>query len=101
MHLQGVWAFIIFVCKRNVIKVLRGKSNRLYSIARQMSRQMSSQCQHFRIACLFHDMHLVGGGSHHGGNLARGTLTPQSTLDKTEDMSITASVNEAPADTQL
>jgi len=80
---QGVWAFIIFVCKRNVIKVLRGKSNRLYSIARQMSRQMS-----------------MGGGSQ-GGKLGRGTLTPQSTLDKTEDMSITASVNEAPADTQL
>ena len=94
-----MWAFIIFVCKRNVIKVLRGKSNRLYSIARQMSRQMSSQCQYFRIFKT-DNITLVGGGSQ-GGKLGRGTLTPQSTLDKTEDMSITASVNEAPADTQL
>jgi len=80
---QGVWAFIIFVCKRNVMKVVRGKSSRLYSIARQMSRQMS-----------------MGGGSQ-GGKMGRGTLTPQSTEDKTEDMSMTASVNEAPADTRL
>merc|ERR1711971_870746 len=54
---QGVWAFIIFVCKRNVVKVVRGKSSRLYSIARQMSRQMS-----------------LGGGSQGGKVGPRGTL---------------------------
>ena len=34
--------FVIFVCKRNVIKVVQGKSTRLYSMARQMSRQLST-----------------------------------------------------------
>ena len=69
---QGLWCFIIFVCKRNVmkvvggknyiyyiyfkvvqgknyiycifLKVVRGKSKRLYSMARQLSRAMSSEC---------------------------------------------------------
>ena len=109
--LQGVWAFIIFVCKRNVMKVVRGKSSRLYSIARQMSRQMSSQCQYFdhlknwllspiSQSSQYMPLSSVGGGSQ-GGKMGRGTLTPQSTEDKTEDMSMTASVNEAPADTRL
>ena len=54
---QGLWCFIIFVCKRNVmkvvrgknyiysiyLKVVRGKSKRLYSMARQLSRAMSSE----------------------------------------------------------
>ena len=40
---QGLWCFIIFVCKRNVMKVVRGKSKRLYSMARQLSRAMSSE----------------------------------------------------------
>jgi len=30
--LQGVWVFIIFVCKRNVMKVVMRKKDRLYSI---------------------------------------------------------------------
>jgi len=77
---QGLWCFIIFVCKRNVMKVVRGKSKRLYSMARQLSRAMSN-----------------GGG----GKLGRGTLTPQSTEDKTEDVSISATYNEPNADTQL
>jgi len=75
---QGLWCFIIFVCKRNVMKVVRGKSKRLYSIARQVSRAMST-----------------------GGKLGRGTLTPQSTEDKTEDVSMSATYNEPNADTQL
>jgi len=77
---QGLWCFIIFVCKRNVMKVVRGKSKRLYSMARQLSRAMSN------------------GGS---GKLGRGTLTPQSTEDKTEDVSMSATYNEPNADTQL
>merc|ERR1712061_668550 len=28
---QGVWVFIIFVCKRNVLRVLQGKSRNLYN----------------------------------------------------------------------
>ena len=90
------------------MKVVRGKSSRLYSIARQMSRQMSSQCQYFDrlknwlLLPISQNIQFssVGGGSQ-GGKLGRGTLTPQSTEDKTEDMSMTASVNEAPADTRL
>ena len=38
------------------------------------------------------------GGS---GKLGRGTLTPQSTEDKTEDVSMSATYNEPNADTQL
>jgi len=35
---QGVWVFIIFVCKKNVLKVVTRKSNSLYNtIAKQMS----------------------------------------------------------------
>ena len=36
-----------------------------------------------------------------GGKLGRGTLTPQSTEDKTEDVSMSATYNEPNADTQL
>merc|ERR1712106_85817 len=36
--LQGVWVFITFVCKRNVLKVVMRRTDRLYSgIVRQMS----------------------------------------------------------------
>ena len=35
---QGVWVFIIFVCKKNVFNVVKGKSNNLYNtLAKQMS----------------------------------------------------------------
>jgi len=38
---QGVWVFIIFVCKKNVFNVVKGKSNSLYNtIAKQMSIPM-------------------------------------------------------------
>ena len=43
---QGVWVFIIFVCKRNVLRVLQGKSRNLYnSLAKSLSRNMSSKFQ--------------------------------------------------------
>ena len=35
--LQGVWVFLTFVCKRNVLQVVLRKRDRLYSIARQMT----------------------------------------------------------------
>merc|ERR1719278_43900 len=39
---QGVWVFIIFVCKRNVYNVVTGKWKNLYnSVARQLSSKMS------------------------------------------------------------
>ena len=38
--------FIIFVCKRNVLRVLQGKSRNLYnSLAKSLSRNMSSKFQ--------------------------------------------------------
>jgi len=39
---QGIWVFIIFVCKRNVINVVSGKWKNMYnSVARQMSSRMT------------------------------------------------------------
>ena len=35
--LQGVWVFLTFVCKRNVLQVVLRKRDRLYSMARQMT----------------------------------------------------------------
>ena len=44
LSFQGVWVFIIFVCKRNVLRVLQGKSRNLYnSLAKSLSRNMSSK----------------------------------------------------------
>ena len=42
--MQGVWVFIIFVCKRNVVQVLLKKKDRLYSTvaARRSSRARTS-----------------------------------------------------------
>merc|ERR1712061_624872 len=37
---QGVWVFITFVCKKNVLRVLQGKSKMLY---RSLSRNTSMQ----------------------------------------------------------
>ena len=113
---------------------MRGKSKRLYSMARQLSRAMSSeyislvviikdQAQlpnryyhntplemlTWPMSCLFTSLvawifpldltsSTTDGG---GGKLGRGTLTPQSTEDKTENVSISATYNEPNADTQL
>merc|ERR1719300_1453585 len=41
--LQGVWVFLTFVCKRNVLQVVLRKRDRLYSIARQMTINKSAQ----------------------------------------------------------
>ena len=41
--LQGVWVFIIFVCKKNVLKVVTRKSNSLYNT---IAKQMSSKSHH-------------------------------------------------------
>ena len=40
MFSQGVWVFVIFVCKRNVLNVVRGTKERLYSV---MQRSLSSE----------------------------------------------------------
>jgi len=40
---QGVWVFIIFVCKKNVLKVVTRKSNSLYNT---IAKQMSSKSHH-------------------------------------------------------
>ena len=44
LSLQGVWVFIIFVCKRNVYNVVTGKWKNLYNtIAKQMSTKTNSK----------------------------------------------------------
>ena len=43
LFLQGVWVFIIFVCKKNVLKVVTRKSNSLYNT---IAKQMSSKSHH-------------------------------------------------------
>jgi hypothetical protein len=41
---QGVWVFIIFVCKKNVYNVVTGKWKNLYNtIAKQMSTKTNSK----------------------------------------------------------
>ena len=53
---------------------------------------------HFFLFPLDLNSSTTDGGS---GKLGRGTLTPQSTEDKTEDVSMSATYNEPNADTQL
>ena len=43
LHLQGVWVFLTFVCKRNVLQVILRKRDRLYSAVLQRSRTKSSK----------------------------------------------------------
>ena len=38
---KGVWVFIIFVCKRNVLKVVLKKRDRLYSKVRKSTMENS------------------------------------------------------------
>ena len=40
---QGVWVFAIFVCKRNVYKVMSGQARSLHSSIRSLSTQMSGE----------------------------------------------------------
>ena len=47
---QGVWVFITFVCKRNVIQVITMKKDRLYSAVMNRSRSGERcQCQYYLI----------------------------------------------------
>ena len=41
--LQGVWVFLTFVCKRNVLQVILRKRDRLYTVVRQRTRTRSSE----------------------------------------------------------
>ena len=41
--LQGVWVFLTFVCKRNVLQVILRKRDRLYTVVRQMTIDKSSE----------------------------------------------------------
>ena len=40
---QGVWVFLTFVCKKNVLQVILRKRDRLYSAVLQRSRSKSSK----------------------------------------------------------
>jgi len=46
--MQGVWVFLIFVCKRNVLKVILKKSDKLYSTVRRNSLSGTSRVRYHK-----------------------------------------------------
>jgi len=44
--MQGVWVFLIFVCKRNVLKVILKKKDKLYSTVRRNTLDSSSRVKY-------------------------------------------------------
>jgi len=46
--MQGVWVFLIFVCKRNVLKVILKKKDKLYSTVRRNTLDSTSRVRYHK-----------------------------------------------------